>query len=437
VNRTLRLLLLAGLSIGIIAGVVVALAVPKTKDRPGARATATAAAAKAKAPPADPVRVAAPLAQLPGFEVGLRVDRASVRLEARTPDPRGGPDWAVRVFRAARLTEKSSRRPGVDPVVGRNLCAQLGRVHRGRFGWIDASATFRPAGFSQRGAPLVCGSRRPDMGRRPQTTFEALMTDPAAGEPRVYRTVLWGLAGAAARSATTTLGGRRATTKLSARGAFVVLAPGTLHADQAKIRLRYAAGPSKLVDLGLAGAPPNIGPRGLKGRPVGQTVVEARAADPSGGLPWGVSATRSSGGGWCVTPPGRVVGDRLGQPDTALDTVREGFPSGYDCPGNRGTLTRARPLSLASQYGGAVSPRDSSRTVRRTLPGRTIFSGVTRGDVASVTIATPRDVRTLVPTRRAHAFVAVYDGTFPTGEVVITSTFEDGTTHVMKLPPAI
>ncbi len=73
--------------------------------------------------------------------------------------------------------------------------------------------------------------------------------------------------------------------------------------------------------------------------------------------------------------------------------------------------------------------------MRRTLPGRTILSGVTRSDVASVTIATPRDVRTLVPTRRAHAFVVAYDGTFPTGEVVITSTFDDGATQVMKLGP--
>jgi hypothetical protein len=432
VNRTLCLLLLAGLALGILAGGVVALAVPKTTDRSTATPTATAAAA-AKAPPADPVRVAPPLAQLPGFDVGLRIDRTSVRLEARTRDPRGGPDWAVRVFRAARLTAKSARRRGVDPVIGRNLCAQLGRIHRGRFGWIDGSATFRPAGFSQRGAPTVCGSRRPDMGRRPMTSFEALISDPAAGEPRVYRTVLWGLAGPAARAATASLGGRHAATKLSGRGAFLVLGPGTLHADAVKIQLRYAAGPPKLVDLGLKDAPPNIGPR-VKGRPVGTTVVEARAADPSGGLPWGVSATRSSGDGWCVTSPSRVVGDRLGQADPALDTVREMFPSRYDCPGNRGTLTRARPLALASQYGGTSVASDASRTVRRTLPGRTIFSGVTRSDVASITIATPRDVRTLVPTRRAHAFVAAYDGTFPTGEIVITSTFDDGTTNVMKLP---
>jgi hypothetical protein len=43
-------------------------------------------------------------------------------------------------------------------------------------------------------------------------------------------------------------------------------------------------------------------------------------------------------------------------------------------------------------------------------------------------------VRTLIPSRRAHAFVAVYDGTFPTGETVITVTFTDGTTQEQRLP---
>jgi hypothetical protein len=64
-----------------------------------------------------------------------------------------------------------------------------------------------------------------------------------------------------------------------------------------------------------------------------------------------------------------------------------------------------------------------------------VFNGTARDDIKSVTIATPRDVRTLIPSRRAHAFIAVYDGTFPTGETVITTTFTDGTTHVDRFGP--
>lgn len=47
-----------------------------------------------------------------------------------------------------------------------------------------------------------------------------------------------------------------------------------------------------------------------------------------------------------------------------------------------------------------------------------------------MTIATPRDVRTIIPSARAHAFIVAYDGSFPTGVIVMTSTFKDGTTRV-------
>jgi hypothetical protein len=53
-------------------------------------------------------------------------------------------------------------------------------------------------------------------------------------------------------------------------------------------------------------------------------------------------------------------------------------------------------------------------------------AGLADPAIASVTIATPRDVRTLVPSRRAHAFLAVYDGEFPTGQIVITAHYEHG-----------
>jgi hypothetical protein len=60
----------------------------------------------------------------------------------------------------------------------------------------------------------------------------------------------------------------------------------------------------------------------------------------------------------------------------------------------------------------------------------TTVSGTTHSDVTAITIATPRDVRTLVPSPRAHAFIAVYDGEFATGEIVITAHFSDGTSRV-------
>jgi hypothetical protein len=70
-----------------------------------------------------------------------------------------------------------------------------------------------------------------------------------------------------------------------------------------------------------------------------------------------------------------------------------------------------------------------ARVTRRTLPGETIVYGTARSDVRSITITTPRDVRTLVPSSAAHSFIAVYDGGFPTGEIVTTAHFADGTSR--------
>ena len=57
---------------------------------------------------------------------------------------------------------------------------------------------------------------------------------------------------------------------------------------------------------------------------------------------------------------------------------------------------------------------------------RTVFSDLVHSDVVSVTIRTPRDVRTLVPSAKAHAILAVYDGRFPGGRVTATARMKDG-----------
>jgi hypothetical protein len=428
VSRWPRTLVIAGLAAGVLAGAVVALAVPRTRDR-------VAAQPAAARPPVTPLRVAPAFPQ-PGSAgfVGLRARAGSVRLEARTRDPRGGPPWVLRVFRAERVVPKAGRRPGVDPVIGRDLCVQLGRLYRGQFGWIDARGTFRPVRLSFRGAPTRCGSPKPDLAGRPEASFESLITDPDRPAARVYETVLWGLGGAAARSGTARLDRRRVPLRLSARGGFVVPGPAGLHENQVSVDVRYARGPSRHVELGPRPGMPFAG-RPVHDRPTGPAAIEARAPDPNGGLPWGVVAAPSRSGGWCLAGAARIVGDRIGQVDAALGTMRESLPYALSCSGNAGPLTRTRPLTLGMMAGGGDSRTGPRRTARRTLPGGTIFSGMARDDVKSVTIATPRDVRTLVPSQRAHAFIAVYDGTFPTGETVITTTFTDGTTHVDRLGP--
>jgi hypothetical protein len=53
--------------------------------------------------------------------------------------------------------------------------------------------------------------------------------------------------------------------------------------------------------------------------------------------------------------------------------------------------------------------------------------------VREITIQTPRDVRTIVPSPRAHAFIVVYDGSFPAGNTDLRVTFSDGSHTVQHL----
>jgi hypothetical protein len=71
---------------------------------------------------------------------------------------------------------------------------------------------------------------------------------------------------------------------------------------------------------------------------------------------------------------------------------------------------------------------------RRTLPGRTIITGVAEADVVSVTLATPRDVRTLRPSGPEHVFIVVYDGQFFRGRITASVLLRDGRTVTEPVP---
>jgi hypothetical protein len=169
----------------------------------------------------------------------------------------------------------------------------------------------------------------------------------------------------------------------------------------------------------------------------GSEQLEARAPDPTGGLAWGIMASRSTKGGFCTWDVGRVVGSRVGQVDYDLDTFKD---SGI-LPCLEGMrLTRRMPLAFGlSGYGTAPEEEQGAdpqpgRIALRTLPGRIVIDGLAKSDVRQITIRTTRDVRTIVPSPRAHAFIVVYDGGVPTGDTVFTVTFADGTHATQKMP---
>jgi hypothetical protein len=369
-----------------------------------------------------------------------------VRVAATVPDPRGGPPWAVRQFLAERLAPPDPDGKGGGHVIGRNRCVQLGRVDRGRFGWLSADGTFRPITVSYIGAPTQCLSRRPDLAGNPWGDVITTITDPRRSAAEPVQTVVFALSGAGAREPQLTVGGKPAAIARGAGGALLAVLPADTRPTDLRLTVRYAERGAKTIL-------PAHGPEGrLPGRlakriqrpaPGAEEVLAAQAPDPDGGLPFAVTVTKTSDGGYCMSTGGRVVGDRAGGVDYALDIVRvNGGSRSGTCPATRAALRGARghdgrtlpPFRLGSSFGGTVGaepgedPR-AGRVARRSPPGRVIYSGTADANVRTLTFATPSDVRTIAPSGPAHAFLIVYSGGFPTGDTVITTTFDDGRTR--------
>jgi hypothetical protein len=393
---------------GVLGGAVAAIAIPSTERR-------------AEPPP----RVGAAPKPHP-YEVALEPVAGSVRVELRVDDPDGGPGWAIRTFRA-RPVERGAQQ----------WCAQLLRVHRGRLGWIDGTNTFRPAVFSQSAAPTHCAPRAPGPGRgrvRAETLLRG--TDTEATAP--HATAIWGWGGGSLKSVEVKLPGGAERPRPSPGGAFLVLADDPVYeARFARTTLSWSGGPSRAVApeglLGAGRSSPFL--RGTQPRDV-PAVVEARTPDPNGGPPWAVGVVPAAGGGFCLTQPERAVDGRLGRVDFAQGTFYLSNALAMECRGPEDARMRKRPLAVVYQLGGGVAEpgRESAtgRTARRTLPGATVVFGHARADVREVTIRTPRGIQTLAPSGPHHVLLAVYDGGFPTGSIVLTAHFADGSSRVVE-----
>jgi hypothetical protein len=307
-------------------------------------------------------------------------------------------------------------------VVGRNRCVQVGRERGGRFGWVYGDGRFREVpGWEDQ--LTQCGSRRhPQIVLRHEEIVE--LRDPAT--PHATHDVLWGEAPGARSLALA--GGERI--RVGARGGFLVvagkragLAGAVLVVDgRRRVSVGHAAGG-------------DIKP--------GSERVEARAPDPAGGPPRGVLVAEDGEGRPCSAGDGQIVEGRVGGVDTRLGTFfaftpgrsrgcepfpRE-LPKRYACNINTG--------SGGEDFGGEDPLLRRARIERRLLPGRATVRAMCRPEVDRVTVRTPHDIRTLEPSPFAHVIFAIYDGDFPTGDLVFTAHRRDGTTSEVTLPLGI
>lgn len=446
-RRPMLLLALGAVLAGLLVAIVLAVALPQARDAVAVAGGGGDPLAPAATAPADPSRPARAPARPQPRGAGLLRLRATAppRVEASAPDSRGGPPWVVRVFPSQRFAParggRALRRIGKPEV-----CAQLGRELDGRFGWVDATNTWRPVPVSYWGAPILCWHR----GVEPQLQLTTPISDPSGGGADPLNAVVWGFAGRAAAVDLTVDGARRGVDPTPHGVVLAVLPPGGRR-HRARAELRFRDGARATAELGPfaeqramashGGIGDRAHPRFAPGTP---QVVDFRVPDPDGGLPWGIAVIRNDdGSGWCRSALGQIVGERVGFVDERLGTFTDAT-NGVDCiwVGEGTHPTPDRPLEVAYGFSAGGSPSlppatqtapSPGRVMRRTLPGRFTVTGLAHDDVVSVTIATPRDVRTVTPSRRAHVFAAVYDGDFPVGEIAVSARLRDGT--VYRAPP--
>jgi hypothetical protein len=149
---------------------------------------------------------------------------ASARIDPTVPDPVGGPDWALRVYRS---TNGAS-------------CAEVGRVRGGRFGQIDASGAFAPLPLDESD---VCG----DLAAEPVIVA---VNAYAARSMGATRTVLFGRAG---RAVTDVLVRRRdssleAHPRIGATGGFLLPLAGHVAASALPVTITLDDGRRTVYD---------------------------------------------------------------------------------------------------------------------------------------------------------------------------------------------
>lgn len=353
----------------------------------------------------------------PPFELEIP---ATVRETLRAEDPAGGPEWVMRSW----LGRPNPRAHGSG--TEGFICEELGVLVEGKLvepGRRGSSESY-PLTAEQGGCNRVKELRQ----RRYSMALQSFVEDPYEYDPHPSRTVISGLLPPGAESPELIGVGPTRPLPVDSNDAFLIVLAG-----------RYWNSSPRIVYLlhGHRVGRPVTDRRTLQ-FPLGSFPREpqVRAPDPDGGAPWGFAATTS-----CSTAIGRIVDGRFASIDLSdgvLKSGPEGTTSRSSCSTHPEPFTPARILRQPVEFGeqqaqttttpfGRPPERFSRPEIeRRTLPGRTIITGIAHADVVSVTLSTPSDVRTLRPSGPLHTILAVYDGFFLRGKLTATVRLRGG-----------
>jgi hypothetical protein len=345
----------------------------------------------------------------------------TVRETLHAKDPAGGPEWALRSWQGLP-NPRANFGSGYRPT--RMLCTQVGVVDHGRL--VEPRADGAPLALSAGGEYGVGGGcNEPKSLARFGALAEAVtyVNSPYAYAPRPLRTVVSGQLALDATHPLLLGAGAPRPLALDANRAFLAVLPGRYW--DAPLRISATVKGTTIATRSLEAF---TGPPALE-------IPQARAPDPDGGAPWGFAA-----GAGESSATGRIVDGRLAAIETPSGTLHDG-PEGWGSGGSGELRRKPEPVRFDTQGGPQANPLGQAASTlpapevqRRTLPGRTIITGEAEADVVSVTLATPRDVRTLRPSGPKHVFIVVYDGQFFRGAITATIALRDGRTVTEPVP---
>jgi hypothetical protein len=344
-------------------------------------------------------------------------DRSTAKIVRSAADPTGGPAWALRTW-TARVHHRVELSPGMSREV---RCHQMGLPADGGLRWPRAEGRPRTLGLTQRDS--FCNDVRNLAAFAATPTVRTLIDHPGSADPRPVRVVAAGVLGAGVRSAQLLGAGAPRDLALGGDGAFLVVLGPEQAGRALRVRLVRADGAVQVSRVdGAIGSACRLSPGG-----------SARVADPDGAAPWAAGSSRL--GARHCRYVGQVVGDRLAHVDEDTATVHFEPGSFSTGPGSLMARRAAATIEVSGPGDSALRPQDApspAQVARRTLPGRTIITGRARVDVRSITLRTPRDVRTLQPVD--GTYLAVYDGAFYGGEIVLTAHLRDGRAVTIRQP---
>jgi hypothetical protein len=346
---------------------------------------------------------------------------STVRMTLRASDPAGGPQWALRSWLGH-----------VDPHAARGVlartftCWQIGVLHAGQLVEPLPGGRFTPLPNGDHSGPAGLGTSC----NLPTPVVITLTDNPSAYALQPLRTVISGFIPRADSHPVLLGAGPPRPLPLDANHAYLLVVPGRYWRASLRVSIRTPDGRT-IVRAGTNTFGPPIS------RP------DVKAPDPDGSAPWGfaIGIPGIWGGTYRIT--GRVIDGVIGYGDPLTGEILPhgsrysfGTPAQYKQGRNQG------PVQLDATSDPEVS-LDGSYTLseaeieRRTLPGRTVITGVADPDVVSVTLTTPQDVRTIQPTGPKHVFIVVYDGVFYSGSVSAAALLTNGRTITESIPGAV